>query len=153
MTPTLRGPRANGALALPLALALGAALALSGPAAAGPAADVAQHRIAAIAAGEVAALTAGYADGATLEWVGGPLDGSYRGPAAIAPIWTRFAAAQGPLQARVGDVVESANPRGQTVIADVVFGGRATLKVRYVLVLRDGRVVNEVWQIAPGLPG
>lgn len=145
--------RAAGALALTLALALGAALAPSGPAAAGPAADIAQRRIAAIAAGDAAALTAGYAEGATLEWVGGPLDGSYRGPAAMGPVWTRFAQAQGPSRARVGEVVEGGNPRGQTVAADVVFSGRAAVKVRYVLVLRDGRVVNEVWQVDSGLPG
>lgn len=143
----------RAAIALASTLALGAAVAPSGPAAAGPAGDIAQRRIAAIAAGDVPALTAGYGEGATLEWVGGPLDGSYSGQAAIGPVWTRFAQAQGPLEARVGEVVESANPRGQTVAADVVFSGRAALKVRYVLVLRDGRVVNEVWQVDSGLPG
>lgn len=55
------------------------------------------------------------------------------------------------MRARVGEVVESANPRGQTVAADVVVTGRAAVKVRYVLVLRDGRVVNEVWQVDPAL--
>lgn len=153
MTRTSQCRRAAGTLALTFALELGAAVVPSGPAAAGPAADLAGRRIAAIAAGDVGTLTAGYAEGATLEWVGGPLDGSYRGPAAIGPVWTRFAGAQGPLQARVGEVVEGGNPRGQTVAADVVFSGRATLKVRYVLVLRDDLVVNEVWQIDPGLPG
>lgn len=153
MIRTPRKRRSVAALAAPLGLMLIAAAAPSGPALAGPAADIAQRRIAAIAAGEVPALTAGYAEGATLEWVGGPLDGSYRGPAAIGPVWTRFAGAQGPLQARIGEVIESANPRGQTVVANVVFSGRATLKVRYLLVLRDGRVVNEVWQIDPSLPG
>lgn len=151
MTRTPQGRRTALAVAAPLGLMLIAAA--SGPAQAGPAAEIAQRRIAAIATGEVPTLTAGYAEGATLEWVGGPLDGSYRGPAAIGPVWTRFAGAQGPLQARVGEVIESANPRGQTVMANVVFSGRATLKVRYLLVLRDGRVVNEVWQIDPGLPG
>lgn len=138
------------------AMALAAMLALASataPAFAGPAADAAQRRIAAISTGDVATLTAGYADSATLEWVGGPLDGSYRGTAAIGAIWTRFAQAQGPLQARIGDIVESANPRGQTVAVNVVFSGRAMVKVRYVVVLRDGRVVNEVWQIDPALVG
>ncbi len=151
MNRTPRTRRAADTLALTFGLTLGAAFA--GLAVAGPAADIAQRRIAAIAAGDAATLTAGYAEGATLEWVGGPLDGSYRGPAAIGPVWTRFAGAQGPLEARVGEVVESNNPRGQTVAANVEFSGRATVKVRYVLVLRDGRVVNEVWQVDPGLPG
>ena len=140
--------RLAGTLALALALGVAAT-----PALAGPAADIAQRRVAAIAAGDVSVLTAGYAEGATLEWVGGPLDGSYRGPAAIGSVWTQFAQAQGPLQARVGEIAESANPRGQTVAVNVVFSGRATVKVRYVLVLREGRVVNEVWQIDPALAG
>lgn len=152
MIPPSRTWCALGVVAPALAVALGCAAALSSPAAAGPAADLAQRRIAAIAAGDVAAITDGYAEGATLEWVGGPLDGSYRGEA-LRGVWTRFAGAQGPLQARVSDLVESTNPRGQTVAANVVFTGRATLKVRYVLVLRDGRVANEVWQLDPALAG
>ena len=67
MARTPKPRRAAGTLALALALALGAVIAPSGPAAAGPAADLAQRRIAAIATGDVGALTAGYAEGATLE--------------------------------------------------------------------------------------
>ncbi len=152
MNPKPARWRAPTALACTLALVLGGAATLPRPAEAGPAADVAQRRIAAIASGDVAALAAGYGPGATLEWVGGPLDGSYRGQA-LAGVWTRFAAAQGPLQGRITDLVESTNPRGQTVMASVVFSGRATVRVRYVLVLRNAQVVNEVWQIDPALPG
>jgi len=148
MTERLLPRRFAGLLAITLAVGSAAT-----PALAGPAADAAQRRIAAISAGDVGALTAGYADSATLEWVGGPLDGSYRGPVAIGSVWTRFAQAQGPLQASVGTIVESANPRGQTVAVNVVFSGRAMVKVRYVVVLREGRVVNEVWQIDPALAG
>lgn len=52
---------------------------LTGAAFAGPAEDMAKARIDAIAKGDVAAVTSSYADGATLHWVGGPLDGQYTG--------------------------------------------------------------------------
>lgn len=46
---------------------------------------------------------------------------------------------------------ESANPKGATVSANVQFEGKAPIKVRYVLTLREGKIVNEVWQIDPKL--
>ena len=102
---------------------------------------MAQRRIAAIAAGDTAAVMGSYADNAVLEWVGGPLDGRYAGQAAIGGVWGKFIAAQGPMQTRIGQVLESANPRGQTVVADVAFAGRMTVKVRYVMTYREGRLV------------
>ncbi|MDJ0390949.1 nuclear transport factor 2 family protein [Roseomonas sp. E05] len=141
----------RGALCLTAALVGGALLPL--PAHAGPAGDLAQQRITAIAAGQTQPVLAGYGEGAVLEWIGGPLDGRYTGQAALGQVWSRFAQGQGPLQAQVGSITESANPRGQTVAANVVFTGKATIKVRYVLVYRDGKVVNEIWQVDPNLPG
>ncbi|PZW45110.1 SnoaL-like protein [Humitalea rosea] len=145
--------RAAGVLALGVVLATAGCAAIPSPAQAGPPADMAHRRIAAIAAGDSAAIQAGYAGDAVLEWVGGPLDGRYTGASALAEVWGKFARAQGMMQARVGSVLESANPRGQTVVADVIFTGRATVKVRYVMVFRDGKLASEVWQIDPNLPG
>lgn len=124
--------------------------ALATPAFAGPA-EEAQKHFQAIAAGDLAALSSAYADGARLEWVGGPLDGSYAGPAAIQAVWEKFAKAQGPLTLAVDRLEESANPKGTTVSANVQFTGKAPIKVRYVLTYRDGKIAAETWQIDPKL--
>ncbi|MFG1351441.1 hypothetical protein [Xanthobacter autotrophicus] len=44
---------------------------------------------------------------------------------------------------------EAANPKGATVTADVAFAGKSTVKVRYVLVYRDGKLIDEIWQVNP----
>lgn len=124
---------------------------LATPAAAGPAEQPARAHFKAIGAGDVDALITHYAPNATLQWVGGPLDGAYAGVSAIREVWTRFAR-NAPLKVTVGRLEESANDKGATVTADVQFQGGSTIKVRYVLVYREGRLVDEVWQIDPGLP-
>jgi len=129
-----------------LLLAAGAVLA-------GPASDNAQTHFRAIAGGQVENLLSQYADSATLEWVGGPLDGRYAGKTALSEVWGKFAKAQGELTVKVSGVQESANPKGATVTANVVFSGKNDIKVRYVLTYRDGKIVNEVWQIDPKLAG
>lgn len=129
-------------LAVPLALA-----ALSGSALAGPAIDMAQAHFAAIAKGDIAAVTAMTAPNATLHWVGGPLDGTYAGANAQKPVWTKFATAQGEQKTTVSDLNEAANPKGATVTANVVFAGKNGVKVRYVLLYTDGKLVDEVWQV------
>ena len=125
-------------------------LALATPALAGPA-DDAQKHFQAIAAGDLTALSSAYAENARLEWVGGPLDGAYAGSAAIQGVWEKFAKAQGPLTLAVAKVEESANPKGSTVTAQVLFTGKAPIKVRYVLTYRDGKIASETWQIDPKL--
>ncbi|MBI5068552.1 MAG: nuclear transport factor 2 family protein [Deltaproteobacteria bacterium] len=125
-------------------------LALATPAFAGPADDAHKH-FQAIAAGDLAALSSAYAENARLEWVGGPLDGAYAGSAAIQGVWEKFARAQGPLTVAVARVEESANPKGSTVSAHVMFTGKAPIKVRYVLTYRDGKIASETWQIDPKL--
>ncbi len=120
---------------------------------AGPASDSAQAHFRAIAGGQVEDLLSQYADSATLEWVGGPLDGRYAGKTALSEVWGKFAKAQGELTVKVSGVQESANPKGATVTANVVFSGKNDIKVRYVLTYRDGKIVNEVWQIDPKLAG
>ena len=126
------------------------ALFAAGSACATPADDARTH-FQAIASGDLAIVMRGYADQASFVWVGGPLDGSYSGSDSIRGVWEKFTKSQGPLKLSVGQLEESANPKGATVSANVLFEGKAPIKVRYVLTLRDGRIVNEVWQIDPKL--
>ena len=122
----------------------------TGSAWAGPAGDKAQAHFDAIAKADVAAITAGYGDKAVLRWVGGQLDGDYAGEA-IKELWGKFTKAQGPLKVAVSNVQESANPKGATVTANVVFTGQNAIKVRYVLVYRDDKLTDEIWQVDPNL--
>lgn len=129
-----------------------ATLIAAAPAFAGPASDMATKRIDAIASGDIQAITDAYTDSATLQWIGGPLDGTYSGPA-LKDVWIKFLKAQGSLKAGVSNLAESANPKGATVTSNVVFTGKNQIKVRYIQVYREGRLINEVWQIDPTLPG
>ncbi|MBK7543129.1 MAG: nuclear transport factor 2 family protein [Candidatus Competibacteraceae bacterium] len=126
---------------------------VTGAAVAGPAADHAHSHFRAIAGGQIENLVGQYADSATLEWVGGPLDGRYAGKMALSEVWGKFAKAQGELQFKISDLRESANPKGGTVTANVIFSGKNDIKVRHVLTYRDGKIVSEVWQIDPNLAG
>jgi hypothetical protein len=94
---------------------------------------------------------AAYGDNARLEWIGGPLDGAYTTADAIRGVWTRFTGAQGALKLSVDKLEESANPKGATISANALFEGKAAIKVRYILTLRNGKVVAETWQIDPDL--
>lgn len=127
-----------------------ALLSLSATALAGPA-DDAQAHFKAIAAGNVEHLMQGYAGNATLHWVGGPLDGAYAGSGEIRQAWEKFAKANAPLEVSMARLEESANPKGSTVTANVEFKGKAAIKVRYVLLYRDGKLASEIWQIDPKL--
>jgi hypothetical protein len=129
---------------------LASTIGIATTAVAGPALDMAQAHFAASGAGEHAAIVHDYADNARLTWVGGPLDGSYDGAAAIGAVWSKFGA-MGPLRVTVMGASESVNPKGATVTAAVQFDGKASIKVRYVLTYRDGKLVNETWQIDPKL--
>ena len=125
-------------------------LLLAGTVQAGEAGDLAQAHIDAIAAGDVEAITSVYAEGATLNWVGGPLDGMYEGDG-LAEVWGKFTTAQTGLTATVSDLTESTNDKGSTVVANVVFANANTIPVRYVMTFRGGELVNEIWQIDPSL--
>lgn len=125
-------------------LVLAASSALAAPA------DDARTHFQAIAAGDLQIVMRGYADQAQLNWVGGPLDGTYATPDAIRATWEKFAKA-GPLKLSIGQMEESANPKGATVSANVMFEGKTPIKVRYVLTYREGKIVNETWQIDPKL--
>lgn len=130
-----------------LALAL---LTTLGSAYAGPADDAKAH-FEAIGSGDAARLSRDYADNAQLNWVGGPLDGTYTGADQIRGVWEKFSKAAGPLKVSVDKLEESANPKGSTVSANVQFDGKQPIKVRYVLTYREGKVVSETWQIDPKL--
>jgi len=129
-----------------LAVATGAASAHAG------AADDTERHIRAIATHDIYALMSGYAEGATMVWVGGPLDGTYRGDAQLRELWAKFAKAQGPLEVAIAQVQENTNPKGATVSANARYRGAAQTKVRQVVVFRDGKIVSEVWQIDPAMP-
>ncbi len=127
-----------------------ALLSLTGCAAvAGPAEDLAKQRIAAIAKGDVAAINDAYAPGATLHWIGGPLDGVYGAPDKLKEVWTKYGTAQGLQTATIAAVAEAGNPKGTTITADVAFAGKNIVKVRYVMVYREGKLVDEIWQVNP----
>ena len=131
--------------------ALAISLVSIGSAFASPATDAAQVHFAAVGANDIAVLMRGYADNAQLNWIGGPLDGTYSGSDAIQGTWVKFGKAVGPLKVTFNNLEESANPKGSTVSANVQFEGKMPIKVRYVLTYRDGKLVNETWQIDPKL--
>lgn len=119
------------------------------PAFAGPGEDMAKARITSIAKGDVAGVVSAYAPNATLHWVGGPLDGTYATPDKLKEVWTKFAGAQGDQKATIAAIAEAANPKGTTVTANVVFAGKNTVKVSYILMYRDGKLADEIWQVNP----
>jgi ketosteroid isomerase-like protein len=118
---------------------------------ASPESDAAQAHFAAIASGDPATVMRAYAANAQLTWVGGPLDGVYAGDDAIRATWEKFGKAVGPARVTVLGLEESANPKGTTIVAKVQFDGKAQVKVRYVLTWREGKLVNETWQVDPKL--
>ncbi|EMN1410920.1 nuclear transport factor 2 family protein [Enterobacter chuandaensis] len=103
----------------------------------------------AIADGKTADLKQQYAQDARLDWIGGPLDGTYTSSDAIGGVWSKFITAQGKLSHKVDNLNEVTNPKGSTVTARVQFAGKTTINVFYVLTYREGKIVNETWQIDP----
>lgn len=131
-----------------LALCLGFTL----PAQAGPLDEArVKARIANTAKGDVDALMADYTDDCVFQWVGGALDGEYRGKAAIAGVWNKFKTNQGAMTVELGKVDSSTNPKGVTVNAFADYKGKMEVKVRQVFVYRDGKIALEIWQIDPNL--
>ncbi len=127
------------------------ALGMIATAQAGQASHDATTHFQAIASGDLQVLMRGYNDDAQLQWLGGPLNGHYAGAAPIRGLWEKFTKSQGALKLTVDKLEESANPNGATVTANVLFEGKAPIKVRYVLVYRDNSIVSETWQIDPKL--
>jgi hypothetical protein len=108
----------------------------------------------AVAAGDLNVLMQDYADDAYMEWVGGPLDGRYRGKEAIRSVWQKFIDINGgkPRPAHFGKVSAFANPKGSSLQSRAEYGGALPLKVWHVLTYRDGDLSTEIWQIAPTMP-
>ena len=123
----------------------------AGQAVAGSPTDRAHAHFKAIGEGQVEAVTSAYTNDSTFQWIGGPLDGAYKGKAAIAELWRKFTGAQGKLDVEVSNVMQNANSKGATVTADVKFKGKKTIPVRYVLTYRGDDLVSEIWQIDPKL--
>ncbi|SNS83825.1 hypothetical protein SAMN06265795_107127 [Noviherbaspirillum humi] len=127
---------------------------LANPASAGPLDEArAKTHLKAIAAGDLDSLMADYEDDAYMDWVGGPLDGRYRGKAEIRAVWQKFIAInQGnPRPAVVGELESFTNPKGASIAARAEYGGLLPLKVWHVLTYRDGALATELWQIAPAM--
>ena len=113
----------------------------------------AEVHLQAVAAGDVEGLMRDYAEDAYMDWIGGPLDGRYRGKVAISEVWKKFVALNDgqPRTARFGQLMQQANPKGATLEVAAEYGGKTTIKVQHVLVYRDGELSTEIWQIAPTL--
>ena len=127
---------------------------LAGAAAAGPLeAAMANAHMKAVAGGDIDGVLSHYAEDATLYWIGGPLDGVYKGTAQIREVWTKFAKANDgePRSATFGKLEQNANPNGATLMVSAEYGGKIPVKTRHVQVYRDGKLVNEIWQIDPRL--
>lgn len=124
---------------------------ISATASADQTAMLAKSHFDSIASGNVKNIMIQYSKNASLHWVGGPLDGQYSGQEQLSQVWGKFTNALGPMSVSVTNVVENKNPKGATVTADVLFTGKKTIPVRYVLSYRDNKLVNEIWQISPSL--
>ena len=106
----------------------------------------------AIAAGNLDLLMQDYAEDAYMDWVGGPLDGRYRGKAAIRAVWQNFIDINPgkPRPAKFGELESYSHPQGTSVAGTAEYGGNKPVKVRHVLVYRDGILTTEIWQVIPG---
>lgn len=136
------------------ALALLCCTVFSTAAVAGPLEEKkAEAHLQAVAAGDVDALMRDYAEDIYMDWVGGPLDGRYRGKSAIREVWQKFVTLNDgqPRLARFGKIVQQANPKGATLQAAAEYSGKTTIKVQHVLVYREGELTTEIWQISPTL--
>lgn len=113
----------------------------------------AQAHLNAVAAGDLEALMRDYEEDAYMDWVGGTLDGRYRGKAAIRTVWQKFIAANAgkPRPAKFSKPQAYANSKGTTVQAEAEYGGTTPLKVWHALTYRDGKLATEIWQIAPAI--
>jgi len=113
----------------------------------------AKAHLQAIAAGDLDALMRDYMADAYMDWVGGPLDGRYRGKAAIGEVWKRFIAANHgkPRPAKLGELKSYSNPKGTAYEVAAEYGGEKPVKAWHALIYRDGELATEIWQIAPAI--
>ena len=113
-------PKAPAMLHLARPLLLAAACSLPLLAFAGPLDErAADAHLKAIAGGDIEALMAQYGDDPWMDWVGGTLDGRYRGKDEIRALWQKFIAnneAQPRTLTRTA-ITQNANPKGVTLTA------------------------------------
>lgn len=143
----------NARLGSLLALAI-LPLYLCGPAHAGPIDEAkARAHLDAVAAGDLEGLMRDYADDAYLDWVGGPLEGRYRGKAQIRAVWEKWIGANKgqPRPVQRSPLAAFSNKSGASVEAKAAYDGVLPVKVWHVLTYRDGELDTEIWQIAPAL--
>ena len=108
----------------------------------------AQMHYKAIANANLADIMAEYAPGATLDWVGGPLNGTYTGDAAIKGVWTKFILNETTTTEMASNIQVDGVGKLMTVTADVTFKGMKTVPVRYILVFDGKKITNEIWQVS-----
>jgi hypothetical protein len=116
---------------------------------AGPLDDAkAKAHLQAIAAGDLDALMRDYPEDAYMDWVGGPLDGRYRGKAAIRAVWKKFIATNHgkPRQVKLGKLESYGNPKGTSYAVVAKYAGEKPIKAWHVLIYRDGELATEIWQ-------
>lgn len=108
----------------------------------------AKAHVEAIAAGDLEAVMRDYPQSAFMEWVGGPLDGQYRGTAAIRTVWKKFFAANDgkPRALKIEEIEDYTHPQGASIEVVAEYGGKVPVKVWHVFVYRDGVLVAEIWQ-------
>lgn len=111
--------------------------------------ELAEKHFLEISRANVTKLIDNYHPDASLNWVGGPLNGTYKNLQEITAVWGKFTSAQGALEYKVRDLIVSENPLGATVTADVDFIGKQLIKVKYVITYRNDKVIAETWQIVP----
>lgn len=112
----------------------------------------ARAHLAAVAAGDLEVLMRDYVDDSHMEWVGGPLNGRYRGKEAIREVWRKFIAGHPtPRPATFGPLSAHANPQGTSIETRAEYGGKTSVRVWHVLTYRDGDLTSEIWQITPSL--
>lgn len=113
----------------------------------------AQAHLNAVAAGDLDGMMRDSEEDAYLDWIGGPLDGRYRGKAQIKAVWQKFIAANAgqPRPAQFSPLVAHTNAKGATVHASAEYGGTTPVKVWHALTYRDGSLGTEIWQIAPAI--
>lgn len=113
----------------------------------------AQAHLNAVASGDLDALMRDYEEDAYMDWIGGALDGRYRGKTDIKAVWQKFIAANAgmPRSAKFSKLDSYANPKGATLEAMAEYGGTSPVKVWHALTYRDGSLTTEIWQIAPAI--
>ena len=111
-----------------------------------------------IAMEDLEELKGQYAPNAVLYWLGGPLNGEYKGVDRIAGVWSKFFTANGDEYLRVKNLKVYAIGEEVYVAADVAFhmkraatGQWVKLSLTYILVFREvngePKIVEEWWII------